>query len=157
MIGWFVPHSVFPDGYHCDPKQPVPFAGLASQKNYMSLYLMCVYGDEKQRKWFEAAWKKSGKKLDMGKSCVRFKKVEDLPLEVITEAVSRVSVKDFLGHYTSVVARPGGKRAASAAKKKGVKKTVARKKTVRKAAKKTAGRKTAARKRTTKARPARKR
>ncbi len=58
MIGWFVPHSVYPDGYHCAPEQPVPFAGLASQKNYMSLYMMCIYGDDKQRAWFEKEWKK---------------------------------------------------------------------------------------------------
>ena len=99
MPGWFVPHSVFPAGYHCDPKQPLPFAGLASQKNYMSLYLMCVYGDEKHRKWFEGAWKKTGKKLDMGKSCVRFKNVDDVPLDVITEAVKRVPVAAYIAHY----------------------------------------------------------
>ena len=103
MIGWSVPHKIYPAGYHCDPKQPVPFAGLASQKNHMSLYLMCIYGDEKHRKWFESAWKKTGKKLDMGKGCVRFKKVEDLPLEVITEAVARVPVDAFLEHYERMV------------------------------------------------------
>ncbi|MDX2435595.1 MAG: hypothetical protein QNL88_00980 [Acidobacteriota bacterium] len=58
MIGWFVPHSVYPDDYHCAPEQPVPFAGLASQKNYMSLYMMYIYGDDKQRAWFEKEWKK---------------------------------------------------------------------------------------------------
>jgi hypothetical protein len=99
MIGWFVPHSVFPAGYHCDPKQPLPFAGLASRKNYMSLYLMCVYGSEKHRTWFESAWKKAGKRLSMGKSCVRFKKIEDVPLEVITESVARVPAADFIAAY----------------------------------------------------------
>jgi Domain of unknown function (DU1801) len=108
MIGWFVPHSVFPDGYHCDPKQPVPFAGMASQKNYMSLYLMCVYSDAKHRAWFEKAWAKTGKKLSMGKSCVRFKNVDDIPLEVITEAVARVPVDAFLAHYETVI--PKSKR-----------------------------------------------
>jgi len=103
MIGWSVPHKIYPAGYHCDPKQPVPFAGLASQKNHMSLYLMCIYGDEKHRKWFESEWKKTGKKLDMGKGCVRFKKVEDLPLDVITEAVARVPVDAFLEHYEKMV------------------------------------------------------
>ena len=112
MIGWFVPHSVYPDGYHCDPVQPVPFAGLASQKNYMSLYLMCIYGDEKHREWFEREWAKTGKKLSMGKSCVRFKKVDDVPLDLITEAVSRVPVDAFLAHYEAVI--PKSKR-----KKKG--------------------------------------
>src|SRR5262245_42701874 len=72
MIGYYVPHRVYPAGYHCDPKQPLPFAGLASQKNHMSLYLMCVYGESELSHWFRAAWARTGKKLDMGKSCVRF-------------------------------------------------------------------------------------
>src|SRR5258708_4649818 len=75
MIGYYVPHSVFPAGYHCDPKQPLPFAHLASQKNYMAVYLMGVYGDSPHSKWFVDAYKRTGKKLDMGKACVRFKKL----------------------------------------------------------------------------------
>lgn len=109
MIGYYVPHKVYPPGYHCDPKQPLPFAGLASQKNHMALYLMCIYGSPQHEAWFRTEWAKSGKKLDMGKSCVRFKKLEDLPLEVIAQAVARVPVKDFLAHYESAV-KPGGKR-----------------------------------------------
>jgi len=109
MIGWCVPHEVFPAGYHCDPKQALPFACLANQKNYMSLYLMCIYGDQGHRKWFEAEWKKTGKRLDMGKSCVRFRKVEDLPLELITEAVARVPVDKYVAHYEAATAK-GGKR-----------------------------------------------
>ncbi len=99
MIGWFVPHSKYPAGYHCDPSQPVPFAGLASQKNHMALYLMCIYGDESHRRWFETQWKKAGKKLDMGKSCVRFKSVDDLALDVITEAIARVPIDAYIAHY----------------------------------------------------------
>ena len=99
MIGWCVPHELFPDGYHCDPKQPLGFACLASQKNHMSLYLMCIYGDQGHRAWFEKEWKKTGKKLDMGKSCIRFKKVEDVPLDLITEAVARVPVDKYVAHY----------------------------------------------------------
>ncbi len=110
FIGWFVPHSVFPDGYHCDPTQPVPFAGLASQKNYMSLYLMCIYGDQRQRAWFEKEWKKTGKKLSMGKACVRFKDVNDVPLDLITKAVARVPVKKFLAHYESVIPNSARKK-----------------------------------------------
>ncbi|HYE03661.1 MAG TPA: DUF1801 domain-containing protein, partial [Phycisphaerales bacterium] len=72
MIGYYVPHRVFPPGYHCDPKQPLPFAGLASQKNYMSVYLMGLYGAPEEESWFRRAWAASGKKLDMGKSCIRF-------------------------------------------------------------------------------------
>ena len=103
MIGWFVPHKIYPAGYHCDPTQPVPFVGLASQKNYMSLYLMCIYGDEKHRKWFEAEWDKTGKKRNMGKSCVRFKKLDDLPLDLIEEAVARIPVDEFLAHYEALI------------------------------------------------------
>ena len=89
MIGYYVPHRVFPKGYHCDPKQPLPFAGLASQKNHMSLYLMCIYGESDLSRWFRQAWAKTGKKLDMGKACVRFKKLDDLALDVIAEAIRR--------------------------------------------------------------------
>ncbi len=120
FIGWFVPHSVYPDGYHCDPKQPVPFAGLASQKNYISLYLMCVYGDEGHKSWFEKAWKKSGKKLDMGKSCVRIKSIDDVPLDVVTETVKRVPVEAFLANYEGVLGATARKKKAT--KKKAVKK-----------------------------------
>lgn len=102
MIGYYVPHSVYPPGYHCDPKQPLPFICLASQKNYLSLYLGCVYGPEREPA-FRAAWAKTGKKLDMGKSCVRFKKVEDLALDVIGESIRRTSARGFLEHYQSVI------------------------------------------------------
>jgi hypothetical protein len=120
MIGYFVPHSLYPAGYHCDPKQPLPFAGLASQKNHMSLYLMCVYGSEEHETWLRTAWAKTGKKLDMGKSCVRFKKVDDIPLNVIGEAVRRVPVKKFIEHYESA-AKTAGKRSAKKAPKAKVK------------------------------------
>jgi len=96
MIGYYVPHRVFPAGYHCDPRQPLPFAGLASQKNHMALYLMCIYGESDQTRWFRQAWAKTGKKLDMGKACVRFKKIEDLALEVIGEAIRRVPAKKYI-------------------------------------------------------------
>jgi hypothetical protein len=96
MIGYYVPHRVYPAGYHCDPKQPLPFAGLASQKNYMSLYLMCVYGDSDHSHWFKSEWARTGKKLDMGKSCVRFKKVDDLALDVIAEAIRRVPARRYI-------------------------------------------------------------
>ena len=86
----------------------MPFAGLANQKNYMSLYLMCIYGDEKHRKWFEKEWAKTGKKLSMGKSRVRFKNVDDLPLELITKAVARVPVDKFLATYEAAI--PPSKR-----------------------------------------------
>lgn len=96
MIGYYVPHRIYPAGYHCDPKQPLPFAGLASQKNHMAVYLMCTYGDKKQRDLFLADWAKSGKKLDMGKSCVRFKKLDDLVLDAIGNAIARVPAKKYV-------------------------------------------------------------
>jgi hypothetical protein len=99
MIGYYVPHKVFPAGYHCDPKQPLPFASLASQKSHMAIYLMCIYGQPEQEKWFREAWAKTGKKLDMGKSCVRFKKVEDLPLDVGAEVVGRTPMEDWIRIY----------------------------------------------------------
>jgi hypothetical protein len=86
MIGYYVPHRVYPAGYHCDPRQPLPYAGLAAQKNYLSLYLMCVYGDSDHAKWFRQAWARSGKKLD------------DLPLDIIAEAIRRVPAKTYIAH-----------------------------------------------------------
>ncbi len=103
MIGYYVPHRVYPAGYHCDPKQPLPFAGLASQKNYMAVYLMCVYSDEKHAEWFRREWAKTGKKLDMGKSCIRFKKLDDLPLELIGKAIARVPAKRYIAACEAAV------------------------------------------------------
>ncbi len=105
MIGYFVPHRLYPAGYHTDPKQPLPFVSLASQKNYMSVYLMCLYTDSQQEHEFRKRWAETGKKLDMGKSCVRFKKLEDLPLEIIGEAVARVTVKDHIAIYEAAINR----------------------------------------------------
>jgi len=111
MIGYYVPHRVYPAGYHCDPRQPLPFAALASQKGYMSVYLMCIYGHKSLRSWFEEAWVKAGKKLDMGKSCVRFKKLDDLALEVIGEAIRRVPAREYIGYVESARALAGTRRA----------------------------------------------
>jgi hypothetical protein len=105
MIGYYVPHRVFPAGYHCDPEQPLPFAGLASQKNFMAIYLMCLYSSAEQEAWFREAWAKSGKKLDMGKSCVRFKKLDDVPLDVIGQAIRRIPVRAFIENYQASIAR----------------------------------------------------
>ena len=103
MIGYYVPHRVYPAGYHCDPKLGVPFVSLGSQKNYMSLYLMGLYtGNTPLLHWFQDAWKKSGKKLEMGKSCVRFRKVEDLALEVVGEAIHRLPAREYLKQYEKV-------------------------------------------------------
>lgn len=96
MICYYIPLEQFPHTYN---QQPLCYAGLASQKNYISLYLMNVYGDQGTKKWFEQAWKKSGKKLHMGKSCIRFKTVEDIPLEVVGKAIARTPVEKFLASY----------------------------------------------------------
>ena len=105
-INYVVPHRVFPAGYHADPKRGLPFAALASQKNYMSVYLMglycgCIEGtqDTALVRWFRTAWAKSGRKLDMGKACIRFKKVDDLALDVLGEAIRRVPAKLYVETY----------------------------------------------------------
>lgn len=113
MIGYYVPHRVYPPGYHCDPRQPLPFACLALQKNYMSVYLGCIYGPSEDEARFRAAWAKTGRKLDMGKTCIRFRKVEDLALDVIGEAIRRVPARKFIEYYESVrqaqASRPAGR------------------------------------------------
>ena len=98
MIGYVVPHSIYPAGYHCDPKLPLPYANLAAQKNHMALYVMTIYGHPATEKWFRKAWQAAGKKLDMGKCCVRFKKLEDVPLNVVGELIARVPVKDYIAY-----------------------------------------------------------
>ncbi len=107
MIGYSLSHRAYPAGYHCDPKQPLPFASLASQKNHIALYLFCIYSSEEDRARFEAEWKATGKKLDMGKGCVRFKKLEDIPLEVVARAIKRATAKRFVAHYEAAI-KPGG-------------------------------------------------
>jgi len=111
-IGYYVPHKLYPAGYHCDPHQPLPFAGLASQKNHMAVYLTCLYGSAKDEEWFRKEWAKTGKKLDMGKSCIRFKKLEDLPLDVIGKAIARVPVAEYIGYYESFIKTSGKRKKA---------------------------------------------
>lgn len=124
MIGWYVPHAVFPLGYHCDPKQPLPYICLASQKHYCSLYLMTAYAEGSVGEaWIKTAWP-AGKKLDMGKSCIRFKTVEDLALDVVAEAIRRVPLDAHLAWYSALDPRQRAKPAtrsttpSRAAKKK---------------------------------------
>jgi hypothetical protein len=136
MIGYYVPHSVYPDGYHCDPSQPLPFAALASQKRHMAVYLMCVYSHPEHDAWFREAWAKTGKKLDMGKSCVRFRTVDDVPLKVIGQAIRRVPAKRFIEYYEATTKDRAGKRS-----KKVTTQGTATKKTPAKSARKVAVRK----------------
>ncbi|NOT50322.1 MAG: DUF1801 domain-containing protein [Chitinophagaceae bacterium] len=100
MMGWSVPHSIYPAGYHCNPQDPLPFMGIASQKHFIAVYHMGVYANPKLLKWFqEAHAKASPKKLDMGKSCIRYKKPEDIPFDLIGELASKISVEDWIDMY----------------------------------------------------------
>ncbi len=108
MISYVVPLRSYPTGYLGQKDVPLPYAGLASQKNYMSLYLMATYGDKAGEARFKKEYKASGKKLNMGKSCIRFKSVEDLALPVIGKAIRRMPVKKFIAAYER--AREGSSR-----------------------------------------------
>lgn len=125
MIAWFVPFTRLAETYN---GQPLCLASLGAQKSHMALYLMSVYGDPALRRWFEKAFKASGKKLDMGKSCVRFKKLEDLPLAVISEAISKVPIDAYVAQYEQIRAstKTGRKAKARAKAKQAVKKVVAK-------------------------------
>lgn len=96
MIGWAIPLEVYPETYN---GHPLAYASLGNQKNYMSLYLMNVYGDQVTEEWFKERYAASGKKLDMGKSCVRFKRADDLPLDLIGEVISRTPAEDYIRYY----------------------------------------------------------
>jgi hypothetical protein len=112
MIGYFVPHRLYPQGYHCDPSQPLPYMALASQKNHFSLHLMCCYGSNELELWMREAFERAGKKLDMGKACVRFKRLEDLSLEAIAELIRRVPSTAYIARYeaTFLATRKAKKR-----------------------------------------------
>ena len=100
MVGYVVPHSIYPSGYHCDPKLPLPFMAFANQKNFISFYHMGIYADPILMDWFTTQFAKRSKaKLDMGKSCIRFKKVEGIPFDLIGELVAKTSVNDWIATY----------------------------------------------------------
>lgn len=99
MIGYFVPLKIYPEGYLDNPSVPLCYAALAAQKNYFSLYLMTIYSNQGSETWFKKAWQKTGKKLDMGKSCLRFKKLEDLSLDLISQVIARTPVPDYIALY----------------------------------------------------------
>lgn len=143
MIGYYIPLSDFPNTYN---GQPLGVAAIASQKQHMAIYMMGLYSEPTTEKWFREAWKKTGKKLDMGKSCVRFKKLDDLPLEVIGEAIKRVPPQKFIELHEAVHGEGAARKKPAAAKK-----TASSKKTgAKNAAKRTGAKnaaKTAARKR----------
>ena len=100
MIGWEVPLETYPDGYHCTPGSPLPFISIASQKNFVALYHMGMYAKPELLNWFvEEFPKHSKKKLDMGKSCVRFKKIEDIPMELLAEMSRKMTVEEWIDIY----------------------------------------------------------
>lgn len=100
MLCYVVPHALYPDGYHCDPKTPLPFISLASQKNFIALYHMGLYGDPKLLKWFTDEYAKRVKgKLDMGKSCIRFKKPEQIPYDLLAELFSKIDPVQWIALY----------------------------------------------------------
>ncbi len=116
MMGYCVPHSIYPAGYHCNPKDPLPFAGMASQKNSINFYHMGIYADAKLLKWFTDEYAKTGLgKLDIGKSCMRFKKPENIPYDLIGELCSKITVDQWIKTYETVLA--SGKTTAKKVKK----------------------------------------
>ena len=97
MIGYVIPHAIYPGGYHCDPKLPLPFINIASQKNYVALYHMGIYADKKLLDWFVSEYPKHCKtKLDMGKGCIRFKKPELIPYDLIAKLTSKISSEEWI-------------------------------------------------------------
>ena len=106
MIGWAVPHSLYPAGYHCDPKLPLPFLSIASQKNFIAIYHMGIYADPVLLEWFTSEYPKHVKtKLDMGKSCIRFKKPELIPFELIGELCAKMSPEGWIAVYENAFRR----------------------------------------------------
>ncbi|MFM2136716.1 MAG: hypothetical protein RL021_2116 [Bacteroidota bacterium] len=105
-LGYVVPHSIYPDGYHCKPSEPLPFAGIASQKQSINFYHMGMYADPELLNWFVSEYPKHSKqKLDMGKSCVRFKKVDEIPYKLIGQLMKKMSVKQWVGTYEALYKR----------------------------------------------------
>lgn len=102
MIGYVVPHSIYPPGYHCDPSMPLPFINIASQKNYIAFYHMGIYANKKLLDWFVGEYPKYVKtKLDMGKSCIRFKNINTVPYELLGELCSKISTDQWIDLYES--------------------------------------------------------
>ncbi len=104
FISYYVPHSIYPDGYHCNPKEPLPFMSFASQKNSINLYHSGIYANKDLYDWFVNEYPKHCKrKLDMGKSCIRFKKIEEIPFELIAALCKKVTVEDWISLYESSI------------------------------------------------------
>jgi hypothetical protein len=117
-VGYFVPHSVYPPGYHCDPKQPLPLGGIVARKNYLTLGLMPVYMDPAEKARFRKEWKATGRKLDMGAVCIKFRRLEDVPLDVVGRAVARVPAKAYIALYEKLYGTTKAGKAAVEARAK---------------------------------------
>ena len=106
MIGYVIPHTLYPKGYHCDPKLPLGFISVASQKNYVAIHHMGLYGSTPLLEWFQQEWKKhTPKKLDMGKACIRFKKAEDVPIKLIEELATKLTPQKWIEVYEKALIR----------------------------------------------------
>ncbi len=113
MISWFVPLSAYPAGYGGNKKEPLPLISVASKKAYMALHMICFYGQPALREWFTAQYAKSGKKLDMGQGCLRFKTLPDLALDVVESTLARLQVKEYVAGYQAARDAMGGKKVRS--------------------------------------------
>ena len=106
MIGYVVPHSIYPKGYHCSPELPLPFINVASQKNFIAVYHMGIYSDENLLNWFVEEYPKHSKaKLDMGKSCIRFKKMDQIPYELLGELLTKMTVNQWIERYDAILTK----------------------------------------------------
>lgn len=104
MLGYVVPHSIYPNGYHCNPKLPLPFINIGSQKNFIALYHMGIYANPELLDWFTNEYPKhSSQKLDMGKGCIRFKKWNQIPFDLIAELAAKISVEDWIECYETQI------------------------------------------------------
>lgn len=104
MLGYIVPHSLYPEGYHCNPKLPLPFMNIASQKNFIALYHMGIYAIPELLEWFTTEYPKhSSQKLDIGKSCIRFKKLDQIPFDLIAELAGKMTVEDWINCYETQI------------------------------------------------------
>jgi Domain of unknown function (DU1801) len=104
MLGYVVPHSIYPEGYHCNPKLPLPFMNIASQKNFIALYHMGIYAIPELLEWFTSEYPKhSSQKLDIGKSCIRFKKLDQIPFDLIAELAGKMTVEDWINCYETQI------------------------------------------------------
>lgn len=104
MLGYLVPHSIYPGGYHCNPKLPLPFMNIASQKNFIALHHLGIYANPKLLEWFTTEYPKhSSQKLDIGKGCIRFKKLDQIPFDLIAELAGKMTVEDWIECYETQI------------------------------------------------------